>query len=127
MLSAASRNSISQTCSLCTLLVLTTRVVQHPARMAAQRSLTGGTLHTSSVWDNLHAPRNVTVLSQAGSALKDYRNMCPVHKVEAKKGAIGRRGCLMSSYLMRKTKVTQMSLSSQTEVFLVWAASSFQE
>lgn len=29
----------------------------------------------------------------------------------------------MSSYLMIKTKVTQMSLSSKTEVFLVWAAS----
>lgn len=35
--------------------------------------------------DDLKAPKNVTVLSQTNSALKDHRNMCPVHKVEARK------------------------------------------
>lgn len=48
----------------------------------------GATLNTSSVWGSLHTPQDITVLSQAGSAPKDHRNMYPVHKVEAKKGAI---------------------------------------
>lgn len=42
---------------------------------------------------------------------------------KALSGILGRRWCLMSSYLMIKTKVTQMSLSSKTGAFLVWAAS----
>lgn len=44
------------------------------------------TLH--QLWDVLHAPKSVTVLSQAGSAVKDHRNMCPVCKIEARKGGI---------------------------------------
>lgn len=44
------------------------------------------TLH--QLWDDLHAPKDVMVLSQAGSALKDHRNMCLVHKIEGRKGGI---------------------------------------
>ena len=44
------------------------------------------TLH--QLWDDLHAPKDVTVLSQAISTLKDHKNMCPVHKIEARKGGI---------------------------------------
>lgn len=44
------------------------------------------TLH--QLWDDLHAPKDVTVLSQAGSALKDHRNMSLVHKIEGRKGSI---------------------------------------
>lgn len=50
------------------------------------RAMGGILLH--QLRDDLHAPKDVMVLSQAGSALKDHRNMCPVHKTEASKGGI---------------------------------------
>lgn len=48
----------------------------------------GGILHTPSVMGLSEHTENVMVLSQAGSALKDHRNMRPVHKTETRKGSI---------------------------------------
>lgn len=48
---------------------------------------TGGILHTPSVTGR-SARTKRWVLSQTGSALKDHRNMCPLHKIEARKGGI---------------------------------------
>lgn len=48
----------------------------------------GDILHMPSVMGLFAHTENVTVLSQAGSALKDHRNRHPVHKTETRKEGI---------------------------------------
>lgn len=48
----------------------------------------GGILMLHQLWNDLHTPKDATVLSQAVSALKEHRNVCSVHKIEARKGCI---------------------------------------
>lgn len=67
-------------------LALSSGQEQHYILRGWQRGrASGGILHAPAVTGGSEGTKNVTVLSQTSSALKDHRNMCPAHEAEARK------------------------------------------